>query len=115
MLLCIRSGSSAPEPAGRPPACPPDVKTEIPIEILHRRLQEKGSCVKCKPLRIKVPGIRPSSWSHGTPPVEQCRGSSRASARSCGALTHAELQEPQGDEKMPHSLYVCLQDEDKVA
>jgi hypothetical protein len=42
------------------------VKTEIPIDILHRRLQEKCSCVKCKPLRIKVSGIRPSSWSHAS-------------------------------------------------
>jgi len=40
--------------------------SQILIEILHWRLQQKGSCVKCKPLRIKVSGIRPSSWSHAS-------------------------------------------------
>jgi hypothetical protein len=58
-------------------------KKEISIDILHRRLQEKSSCVKCKPLRIKVSGIRASSWSHGTPrrsDAEVARGLPREAA-----------------------------------
>src|SRR5215831_1048844 len=57
----------------------------------------------------------PSSWSHGTPQRSNAEVA-RASARSCGTLTDAECHRNIKEmKKMPHYLYVCLNDEDKIA